>query len=92
MNRMTPKWIAVQVITLVAGFGALAYSYHASQSDRIQARRDTCQLIIGLVRTGETARTRAATEKYIASTVLHDCNLYAHHPTLKVEHHDNPRK
>lgn len=81
---MSPKklrlLIAAQILAFLIGIGALINTVHVSEADRIGARRDTCELIVGLARAaaGKSPKALAAANTYIASTQLHDCNAYAH--------------
>lgn len=72
--------IVVQIVTLIIGLGAIYLTVKASESDRIGARRDTCELIVGLARAaaGTSAKAERAANAYIARTPLRDCNAYAH--------------
>lgn len=71
--------IAVQLVTLVVGLGAIYLAVTTASGDRHQARLDTCRLIVGLVRTttpaGSPSRRRA--NVFIAHTVLRNCHIYA---------------
>lgn len=77
--------IAAQIVTLILGLGLLAFVVAQGGQERIGARRDSCVLIVGLARAaaGNSPRALAAANAYIARTQLHDCNAYAHHPTVR---------
>lgn len=84
MSRITAL-IVVQVVTIAVGFGALGYAVYASGQDKMTARRDTCQLIVGLARAaaGTSKTALAQANAYIDRTQLRNCNAYAQHPSAK---------
>lgn len=71
--------IAMQLVTLIVGLGGLIVAVVGEHTSRINARRDTCHLIVGLV-TAATSKSPAASraaQAYVDRTPLRDCNRYA---------------
>jgi hypothetical protein len=81
--KRTRTLIAIQIVSLILGLGVLIYAVIAADVDRVDGRRDTCNLIIGLVRstTRNSPQQRRFANEFIGGTVLRNCNTYAH--TLK---------
>lgn len=78
LNQVIGFNIIVGVVTVVLMVLVLSH-LNDKERARVESAHDSCNLIVGLVRSGETDATHAKVEAYIKSTVLHDCGLYANH-------------
>lgn len=78
LNILAGSLVVVGVVTIILTVLVLIHLDDVTTA-RVESAQDSCNLVVGLVRAGETARTRAKVEHYIQTTVLHDCHEYAVH-------------